>query len=115
MGRHGSRAGTVRRPESEDGVVASETSAWAGPVAGALAYVHGQGVVHRDIKPANILLAARRDGDLDGVTAKLTDFGIARLVGSARLTAAGLTLGTANYLSPEQATGAPVGPPADVY
>ena len=87
----------------------------AAQLVSALAYVHGQGVVHRDVKPANILLPAPRPGDTAGVTAKLTDFGIARLVDSTRHTAAGMTLGTANYLSPEQATGAPVGPAGDIY
>ena len=76
-------------------------------LAGALAYVHARGVVHRDIKPANVLIA-------DDV-AKLTDFGVARLVDSTRLTVNGTTLGTANYLSPEQTTGADVGAPSDVY
>jgi serine/threonine protein kinase len=76
-------------------------------LADALAYVHSQGVVHRDVKPANILLAD------DG--AKLTDFGIARIVDGARHTGTGLTIGTAPYLAPEQVTGAAVGPATDVY
>ncbi|HEY2299810.1 MAG TPA: serine/threonine-protein kinase [Jatrophihabitans sp.] len=76
-------------------------------MAGALAYVHARGVVHRDIKPANVLIS--------GEVAKLTDFGVARLVDSTRLTLDGTTLGTANYLSPEQATGADVGAPSDIY
>jgi hypothetical protein len=76
-----------------------------------LAHVHERRVVHRDIKPANILLA-RSDG---GLCVKLTDFGIARLLDDSGLTAEGLTLGTANYLSPEQATGGEVGPACDVY
>ena len=74
----------------------------------ALAHVHGQGIVHRDIKPANVLI------DRTG-RAKITDFGIARLIDSARATATGLTIGTAAYLSPEQLTGASVGPASDVY
>ena len=77
-------------------------------VAEALDHVHSQGLVHRDIKPANVLL--RRDGGV-----RLTDFGIARLVDAAKVTSTGLMVGTASYLAPEQVTGEPVGPPADVY
>ncbi|HUR14666.1 MAG TPA: serine/threonine-protein kinase [Mycobacteriales bacterium] len=77
-------------------------------VAQALAYVHGSGLVHRDVKPANILL------DRSG-RPFLTDFGIARAVGAAALTAVGDTVGTAAYLSPEQVLGEEVGPAADVY
>ena len=77
-------------------------------VAEALDHVHSQGLVHRDVKPANVLL--RRSGG-----AKLTDFGIARLVDAARVTSTGLMVGTAAYLAPEQVTGEQVGPPADVY
>ena len=88
-------------PDAEAGVIARE-------LASALAYAHGEGVVHRDVKPTNVLF------DEDG-RAKLADFGIARISGASTLTDAGTVLGTAAYISPEQARGEPVGPPADVY
>jgi serine/threonine-protein kinase len=74
----------------------------------ALKHAHDRGIVHRDIKPANLLL------DTSG-TIKLSDFGIARLFGQTRLTAAGNVLGTADYMAPEQADARPVGPHADLY
>ncbi|EYR61870.1 hypothetical protein N866_14835, partial [Actinotalea ferrariae CF5-4] len=92
-------------------------------LAEAIATVHAADVVHRDIKPANILLverasAIREDPDAaltTGPIVKLADFGIARFADGARLTMTGTTLGTATYLSPEQATGAGAGPATDVY
>jgi tRNA A-37 threonylcarbamoyl transferase component Bud32 len=91
-------------------------------IAEALAVVHAADVVHRDIKPANVLLVDPDGIDADpaeapgtGPLVKLADFGIARLSDGARLTVTGTTLGTATYLSPEQAAGATVGPPTDVY
>ena len=82
-------------------------------VADALAYVHALGIVHRDIKPANILLVQVRPGE--PLRPKLTDFGIARLIDGTRLTATGTMVGTAAYLSPEQARGADTGPASDIY
>jgi hypothetical protein len=96
-----------RLPAEEVGVLAAE-------LAEALVSVHAAGVVHRDLKPANILLA------LTGLPSqpyrgKLADFGIAHLVGSERITTDGVVIGTAAYLSPEQARGAEPGPPSDIY
>lgn len=83
-------------------------------MAEALDYIHAHGVVHRDIKPSNILLVDYGNGS-ERARARLTDFGIALAAGVERLTADGVTTGTAAYLSPEQARGAEVGPPSDVY
>lgn len=90
-----------------------DVAAIGADLASALDYVHGRGVIHRDIKPANILLA--QTGPPSAPRPKLTDFGIARLIEGTRMTATGLTVGTAAYLSPEQATGAVLGSGSDIY
>lgn len=82
-------------------------------VADALAYSHEKGIIHRDVKPANILVPSAASHSAS--PAKLADFGIARLVDETRVTAIGSIIGTAQYLSPEQALGGEVGPPTDVY
>jgi serine/threonine protein kinase len=77
-------------------------------LAEALAHAHGLGVVHRDVKPANVILAAEPGG------VRLADFGIAFFSDTTRMTAAGMCIGTAAYLAPEQLAGQ-AGPAADVY
>jgi hypothetical protein len=92
----------------------AEAAALLGDVADGLAAVHRAGVVHRDVKPANILLASpHHDGDPR--RAKLADFGIAYLIDSTRVTATGTLMGTAAFVSPEQAEGRPPAPASDVY
>jgi serine/threonine protein kinase len=103
-------------------------------IAPALKHAHDRGVIHRDLKPSNLLLASPypspsesreketpyppREGDRDGRAAglvKLTDFGIASLFASPHLTVTGGIVGTAEYLSPEQAAGKPVTRRSDLY
>ncbi|MET0975484.1 MAG: serine/threonine-protein kinase [Leifsonia sp.] len=95
-------------------IAGATVAALAAEIAEALAAVHGQGIVHRDLKPANILLAPSGIPSPE-YRARLTDFGIAHLVGADRVTTAGTVIGTAAYLSPEQATGSEPGPETDVY
>ncbi|MEX2425324.1 MAG: protein kinase [Thermomicrobiaceae bacterium] len=73
-----------------------------------LASIHEQGIIHRDVKPQNIMVN-------ESGTVKLTDFGIARLVGELDTRSDGTTAGSAAYMAPEQARGLTVGPAADVY
>ena len=77
-------------------------------LADGLAHAHAHGLIHRDLKPANVLF------DSEG-RAKIADFGIARMGNAGTLTEAGTVLGTAAYISPEQAAGEPAGPASDVY
>src|ERR671916_3339483 len=77
-------------------------------IAEALCAAHERGVIHRDIKPHNILIT--ESGDV-----KVTDFGIARAASSSTMTKTGSILGTAHYISPEQAMGEAVGPASDLY
>ena len=87
---------------------AERTWSIVGQAASALAAAHAAGVVHRDIKPANLLLCP------DG-TVKVTDFGIARAIGSSSVTSTGVMLGTPHYLSPEQVAGRSATAASDFY
>jgi serine/threonine-protein kinase len=83
-------------------------------VCDAVGEAHARGIVHRDLKPENVMLVRRGDDD-DFV--KVLDFGVARIdfADSSIATQAGVIFGTARYISPEGAQGAPVGPAGDVY
>jgi serine/threonine-protein kinase len=74
-----------------------------------LDYAHRAGVIHRDVKPGNLLMSSAT-----GIT-KLADFGIAKAAEQTRITQVGSVLGTAAYLSPEQARGEESGPASDTY
>jgi serine/threonine-protein kinase len=74
-----------------------------------LDYAHRNGVVHRDVKPGNLLRSS------DSGMVKLADFGIAKAAEQSDITKVGSVLGTAAYLSPEQARGEPAGPASDLY
>ncbi len=79
----------------------------------ALGEAHHLGITHRDVKPENIILEPKRSG---GDQIKVIDFGIAKLGGARRLTAAGQIVGTPYYMAPEQASGAKeIGPGVDLY
>jgi tRNA A-37 threonylcarbamoyl transferase component Bud32 len=81
---------------------------WGRQIAGGLHAAHTAGLVHRDLKPSNVLLT-------EGLQAKITDFGLAREVGST-VSRHGRLLGTVEFMAPEQLADAPTcGPPADVY
>ena len=105
--RDGVRAGDHVRRAAATSRPARRSSSRSRPVSG-LAHAHAAGLVHRDVKPQNLLL--REDG-----TVKVADFGIARAAEMTALTQVGTVLGTAAYLSPEQALGEEVTAAADVY
>jgi len=89
-------------------VPVSDALSYLAQTADALSAAHAVGVVHRDIKPCNLMVMP------DG-TVKVTDFGIARAVGSDAMTAVGKVSGTPQYMSPEQATGGTATPLSDIY
>ncbi|MFP4321289.1 MAG: protein kinase domain-containing protein [Anaerolineales bacterium] len=101
--------GSLRQLLSQQGPLGVEqTLRISLELADALSRAHLLHIIHRDIKPANILLAA------DG-TPRLTDFGIAYMADSPRMTDTGATVGTIGYLSPEACRGETLGPAADIW
>jgi beta-lactam-binding protein with PASTA domain len=88
--------------------------AYARQLLEALRFAHRHGIIHRDIKPHNVLVSADERGKSQDSRLKVTDFGIARH-GASQMTEAGSIMGTAQYLSPEQARGAPVTAASDLY
>ncbi len=100
--------GSVHDRLREGRVVPEQALEWVAQAGTALDSAHAAGVVHRDVKPANLLIDG--NGDLC-----VTDFGIASTTGVDTLTLPGTVLGTAGYLSPEQARGEPATPASDRY
>jgi len=101
--------GTLKERISREGPIeAADAAALGAQVAEALGAAHERGMVHRDIKPQNVILTA-------GGTAKVADFGIARASSSVTISRTGSVMGTAGYMSPEQALGKPATPKSDLY
>ncbi|HWC13592.1 MAG TPA: protein kinase [Actinomycetota bacterium] len=93
----------------EEGPLSPERVARIVPqICAALGHAHAAGIVHRDVKPGNVIV-----DEHDRV--KVTDFGIARASGESKLTVTGSVLGTAHYISPEQASGVELTPSSDIY
>lgn len=104
---------TLRQRLAAEFLSAEQVRVVGARLASILGYLHDQGIVHRDIKPANVLLPGYSDSDLG--KAVLADFGVAIRLDDTRVTTAGLVVGTATYLSPEQVTGAAITGATDVY
>ena len=101
--------GSLKGRISREGVLDTpEAASVALQIANALEEAHGRGVIHRDIKPHNVLLTSTGD-------VKVADFGIARASAYTAISQTSLVLGTAGYMSPEQALGEPVDPRSDLY
>jgi hypothetical protein len=102
------KGATLAQRQRDGSLSDHDVGVMAQDLCAALEHAHSRGVVHRDIKPQNVLLADER-------RAKLMDFGIARVLDGAGITASGDVVGTLAYMAPEQAEGEAAGTPADVY
>jgi eukaryotic-like serine/threonine-protein kinase len=101
--------GTLKDHILEDGSLPPRKAAKvASHIAEGLGFAHERGVIHRDVKPQNVLLTEAGD-------AKVADFGIAQAASATTTSRSNLILGTAGYMSPEQAKGGRVGPASDLY
>lgn len=107
--------GVDLRERLADGTLSPRQVALVGvDITEGLEHVHSRGIVHRDIKPANILMSMHSAADTRPY-ARLTDFGVALMPERSRVTAENAVTGTVAYVSPEQASGEPVGPVSDIY
>ncbi len=88
---------------------------WFGQALDGIHHAHCLGIVHRDLKPANIMITEDALAEAGGRMAKVMDFGIARVLGEARLTGTGRLIGTLEYMSPEQIHGKDVDARSDIY
>lgn len=110
------RGGTLAELLSEGALSDRDVAEIGVALCQGLAHAHAQGVVHRDVKPSNVLVPDAPHAG--GPVAKLTDFGVARIVegaGGEALTRTGDVVGTLAYMAPEQAEGREAGAPADLY
>ncbi len=93
-----------------------ETLAVLRGVAAALDHAHARDIIHRDIKPANIMLRIEEDGrEAKTFTPVLTDFGVAKILEGVQFTGTGMTIGTPDYMAPEQGGSGPITYLADLY
>ncbi len=101
--------GSLKERISQEGILDTKSAASVAlQITEALEAAHGRGVIHRDIKPHNVLLTSTGD-------VKVADFGIARAAAHTSISQTSLVLGTASYMSPEQALGEAVDPRSDLY
>ncbi|OLF07882.1 serine/threonine-protein kinase [Actinophytocola xanthii] len=100
--------GTMRDSIERGPLAPSRVADLGAQLTDALAHIHARGVIHRDIKPSNVLIGS------DGAC-YLTDFGIAKVMGTVDRTGSNELIGTARYLAPEQVRGEGTGPAVDVY